>query len=109
MVPRCIALPTAVTHGHWDSVCERGLVTRVRGVPDTCVRQRKGSLPCQVPGGLRVHAVPEMPARAQNIELIKYLLALMLFNDANSTLHAVYMVGGREGVWEGQKEGRGGL
>jgi hypothetical protein len=50
-----------------------------------------------------------MPARAQNIELIKYLLALMLFNDANSTLHAVYMVGGREGVWEGQKEGRGGL
>jgi len=32
----------------------------------------------------------------QNIELIKYLLALMLFNDANSTLHAVYMVYGAQ-------------
>jgi len=32
----------------------------------------------------------------QNIELMKYLLALMLFNDANSTLHAVYMVYGAQ-------------
>jgi len=31
-----------------------------------------------------------------NIELMKYLLALMLFNDANSTLHAVHMVYGAQ-------------
>jgi len=32
----------------------------------------------------------------QNVELMKYLLALMLFNDSNSTLHAVYMVYGAQ-------------
>jgi len=32
----------------------------------------------------------------QNVELMKFLLALMLFNDANSTLHAVYMVYGAQ-------------
>ena len=26
------------------------------------------------------------------MEMMKYLLSLMLFNDANSTLHAVYLV-----------------
>lgn len=32
----------------------------------------------------------------QNVELMKFLLSLMLFNDANSTLHAVYMVYGAQ-------------
>lgn len=32
----------------------------------------------------------------QNFELIKFLVAVMLFNDANSTLHAVYMVYGAQ-------------
>lgn len=32
----------------------------------------------------------------QNVELLKFLLSVMLFNDANSTLHAVYVVYGAQ-------------
>mmetsp|Transcript_8612 Transcript_8612/g.28724 ORF Transcript_8612/g.28724 Transcript_8612/m.28724 type:complete len:334 (+) Transcript_8612:506-1507(+) len=32
----------------------------------------------------------------QNIEMMKFLVGLMLFNDANSTLHAVYLVYGAQ-------------